>query len=44
MYQLLGIDPNAKLPHPQGKIVYVSPFASNEIPEKETGGLLKEII
>ncbi len=44
MYQLLGIDPNAKLPHPQGRTVYVSPFASNEIPEKETGGLLKEIM
>ncbi len=43
MYELLGIDPQAKLPHPQGRVVTVSPFASGEIPAKETGGLLKEI-
>ena len=44
MNELLGIDPDATLPHPQGKTVYVSPFTAKEIPEKETGGLLKEIM
>ena len=44
MYQLLGIPLDAKLPHPQGVDVRVSPLANNEIPEKETGGLLKEIM
>ncbi len=44
MYKLLGIDENAKLTTPQGQTVFVSPFAANEIPAKETGGLLKEIM
>lgn len=44
MNELLGIDPDATLPHPQGKTAYVSPFTAKEIPEKETGGLLKEIM
>ncbi|MEI6167742.1 MAG: DUF1501 domain-containing protein [bacterium] len=44
MYELLGIDPLAKLPHPQGLDVVVSPLANHAIPEKETGGLLREIM
>ena len=44
MYELLGIDKNAKLPHPQGVTAYVTPFATNEISPKETGGILKEIM
>ena len=43
-YELLGIDPNAKIPTPQGGEVCVSPFAAKEIPEKETGGILREIM
>ncbi|MBI9020930.1 MAG: DUF1501 domain-containing protein [Verrucomicrobia bacterium] len=41
MYQQLGIDPYGTLPHPEGKLVYVSPLASGNI---ETGGLLQEIM
>ncbi len=41
MYQLLGIDPLGKLPHPQGCVAYVTPLASGDVP---TGGLLKEIM
>jgi hypothetical protein len=41
MYKLLGIDPNGKLPHPQGCTIHVSPLASGKTP---SGGLLKEII
>ncbi len=44
MYELLGIDGNAKLPTPQGGTVPVSPFADGSIPAKETGGLLREIM
>ena len=44
MYVLLGIDAGASLKTPQGESVLVSPFAANEIPAKETGGLLREII
>lgn len=44
MYTLLGIEPDARLTTPQGEQVFVSPFKAGEIPEKETGGLLKEII
>lgn len=44
MYELLGVRSEVKLPHPQGRSVTVSPFAANEIPAKETGGLLKEIV
>jgi len=41
MYELLGIDPNGTLPHPEGKVAYVSPLAAGNI---ETGGVLKEIM
>jgi hypothetical protein len=44
MLELLGIDPAAKLVTPQGIEVAVSPLANHEIPAKETGGLLKEIM
>ena len=44
MYELLGVDKSAKLPHPQGLNVYATPFAAGEQPPKETGGLLKEIM
>jgi arylsulfatase A-like enzyme len=43
MMELLGIDPAAKLVTTQGVEVTVSPLAGNEIPAKETGGLLREI-
>jgi hypothetical protein len=41
MYELLGIDPEAKLPHPQGLVVSATPSAADKAP---TGGRLKEII
>jgi hypothetical protein len=41
MYELLGIDPNAKLPHPQGLDVRVMPTAAEEV---KTGGRLREIM
>ncbi|SPE59485.1 conserved hypothetical protein [Verrucomicrobia bacterium] len=41
MYQLLGIDPSAKLPHPQGLDVRVAPTAAEGV---KSGGLLKEIM
>src|SRR5664279_833217 len=41
MYELLGIDPAAKLPHPQGLVVNATPSAADKAP---TGGRLKEII
>ena len=44
MYALLGIDGAAKLTTPQGDKICVSPLADNEIPAKETGGLLREIM
>lgn len=44
MYGLLGIAPDAKLVTPQGESVFVSPFTAGEIPAKETGGLLTEIM
>jgi uncharacterized protein (DUF1501 family) len=40
MYELLGIDPRGRLPHPQGLVVRVTPDAS----EEATGGRLKEIM
>jgi hypothetical protein len=40
MYDLLGIDTAARLPHPQGKVVHVSPTAQEGY---EIGGRLKEI-
>ena len=42
MYQQLGIDPYGRLPHPEGKEVYVSPLAADK--PIESGGLLKEIM
>ncbi|MCX5777191.1 MAG: DUF1501 domain-containing protein [Candidatus Firestonebacteria bacterium] len=44
IYELLGIDKSAKLPHPQGITAYATAFADGETPPKETGGLLKEIM
>ena len=41
MYELLGIDPEAKLPHPQGLAVSATPSAADKAP---TGGRLKEIV
>jgi hypothetical protein len=41
MYQLMGIDRNAKLPHPQGLDARVTPAADENIPG---GGLLEEIV
>ena len=41
MYELLGIDPEAKLPHPQGLVVRATPSAADKAP---TGGRLKEIM
>jgi hypothetical protein len=41
MYELLGIDPQAKLPHPQGLDVRVTACAADGQP---SGGLLKEIM
>ncbi|MBI3208315.1 MAG: DUF1501 domain-containing protein [Candidatus Solibacter usitatus] len=41
IYQLMGIDPQGRLPHPQGCTAYVSPIASGAI---ASGGLLKEIL
>jgi uncharacterized protein (DUF1501 family) len=41
MYELLGIDPAAKLPHPQGLLVTATPSAADKVP---TGGRLKEIM
>ena len=41
MYALLGIDPDTKLPHPQGEDYRVMPVAAENI---KTAGLLKEIM
>ena len=41
MYELLGIETDAKLPHPQGLDVRVTPAAAEGVP---TGGRLKEIL
>jgi len=41
MYELLGIDGNAKLPHPQGLDVRVTPTAAEGV---TMGGRLKEIL
>ncbi|MBM3888822.1 MAG: DUF1501 domain-containing protein [Verrucomicrobia bacterium] len=42
MYKLLGIDPNSRLPHPQGSsIAYVTPQAAGQ---NESGGMLTEIM
>ena len=42
MYQLLGIDPAGRLPHPQGcGVAYVTPLAAGGV---ESGGMLTEIM
>jgi hypothetical protein len=41
MYQLLGIDGAAKLPHPLGQDTRVLPVAAEDV---KSGGLLKEIL
>lgn len=41
IYELAGIDPTAKLPHPMGAEAYVLPPASEKI---KSGGLLREIM
>jgi len=41
MYELLGIDPDGKLPHPQGLAVHVAPSAADGV---KMGGRLKEIM
>jgi hypothetical protein len=41
MYAQLGIDPNAKLPHPAGLDVRVSPTEEEGV---KRGGLLTEIM
>ena len=41
MYELLGIDPDGKLPHPQGLSVQVTPAASDDV---KMGGRLREIM
>jgi hypothetical protein len=41
MYELLGIDPDGKLPHPQGLTVRVTPSASDDV---KMGGRLREIM
>jgi len=40
IYELLGIDPDGTLPHPQGKAVRVTPTAEEGY---KTGGRLAEI-
>ncbi|MEN6407502.1 MAG: DUF1501 domain-containing protein [Thermoguttaceae bacterium] len=42
MYQLLGIDPAGRLPHPHGCVAYVTPPASGNSQPSE--GMLKEIM
>jgi uncharacterized protein (DUF1501 family) len=41
MYELLGIDPNGKLPHPEGLTVRLTPTAADGV---KIGGRLKEIM
>ncbi len=41
IYTLLGIDPRAKLPNPQGLDIRATPSAADGVP---TGGILKEIM
>ncbi len=41
MYELLGIDPDAALPHPQGLVARLTPSAADDVP---MGGRLKEIM
>ncbi len=41
MYELLGVDPDAKLPHPQGLTARLTPSAGDDV---SSGGRLKEIM
>ena len=41
MYKLMGINYKDTLPHPAGRLAYISPLAAGNI---ETGGVLSEII
>ena len=41
IYRLLGIDPQGRLPHPQGCVAYVSPLAGGNV---QSGGMLTEIM
>jgi len=41
LYQLLGIDPMGRLPHPHGCVAYVTPIAAGEV---QSAGLLTEIM
>jgi hypothetical protein len=41
LYQLLGIDPHGRLPHPHGCVAYVTPVAGGDV---ASGGLLTEIM
>ena len=41
IYRLLGIDPDSKLPHPQGCVARVIPPPGEKT---KSGGILKEII
>jgi len=41
MYELLGIDPEGKLPHPMGLATRITPTAADGLP---LGGRLKEIM
>ena len=41
IYELLGIDPNAALPHPRGEVARATPSAADGVP---IGGRLKEIM
>ena len=41
VYQLMGIDPNDRLPNPDGCAAFVSPAAACSY---ERGGILKEIM
>jgi hypothetical protein len=41
IYKLLGIDPDGRLPHPRGRVVYVTPRTGGAI---ASGGPLTEIM
>ena len=41
IYELLGIDPRGKLPHPHGCVAHVTPLADGKL---ASGGMLKEIM
>ncbi|MFO0932017.1 MAG: DUF1501 domain-containing protein [Planctomycetota bacterium] len=41
MYRLLGIEPDARLPHPEGAETFALPTAADDVP---SGGILKELL